>query len=174
MAKFLQIAQLGNPILRKNSNFVSDMSKTEISSLIDDMIATMLDLNGVGIAAPQVYESQRIFIISSKPSTKNPDSPLVDPTAIINPEIFYFSDDIEKDWEGCLSIPGIRGLVPRHKSIKVRYSLINGVTVEKNYDNFIARVFQHEFDHLNGIVYLDKLDSTKDIVTEKEYLKLIS
>ena len=119
-------------------------------------------------------KSKRIFIISSRPNVRYPNAPEMEPTAIINPCILSFSEEKEKDWEGCLSIPGIRGLVPRHKSINVKYLTRDGQEVKREFSHFIARIFQHELDHLNGTVFLDRLQSNKDLVTEKEYQKLIS
>ena len=89
----------------------------------------------------------------------------------INPEIIWQSDDTENGWEGCLSIPGLRGLVPRHRRIGVRYQNRNGEIKEDEYADFIARVFQHEFDHLQGIVFIDRMESSLNLMTEKEYLK---
>ncbi|MCP4932891.1 MAG: peptide deformylase [bacterium] len=174
MARLLQIAQLGHPVLRKRATDVEDVQNPQVHSLIDDMLLTVSDANGVGIAAPQVYESKRIFIISSRPNPRYPYAPEMEPTTMINPEIIGKSLDTEKDWEGCLTIPGVRGLVPRHKAIAVSYVSDQGETVETKYSGFIARVFQHEFDHLEGIVFLDRLESTKDIVMEKEWLKMIA
>jgi peptide deformylase len=125
----------------------------------------------VGIAAPQVYEPLRLFIIASRPNARYPQAPAMEPTAIINPEILWASDEKEKGWEGCLSIPGLRGLVPRHTRIGVRYLTCSGNVAEVEYAGFLALVFQHEFDHLQGLVFVDRLESTLDLVTEKEYLR---
>jgi peptide deformylase len=137
--------------------------------LIDDMLATLRDANGVGIAAPQVYEPASVFIVASGPNPRYPDAPEMEPEVVINPEILERSDGLVKGWEGCLSIPGIRGLVPRHRRIYVRYTTIGGDEVEREFLDFVARVFQHEDDHLRGIVFLDRLDSSRDVVTEAEY-----
>jgi peptide deformylase len=128
------------------------------------MPATLEDADGVGIAAPQVYESAALFIVASRPNPRYPDAPLMEPEVVINPEILERSDELVKDWEGCLSIPGIRGLVPRHRRIRARYR-----TIEREFADFVARIFQHEDDHLRGIVFLDRLESTRDVVTEKAY-----
>jgi peptide deformylase len=173
MPKLLQIAQLGHPILRKKADLVKNVQDDYIQNLIDDLIATVAEVNGVGISAPQVYESYQIFIIASHPNIRYPNAPKMEPTAIINPKINSHSEDLIKDWEGCLSIPGIRGLVPRHKSISVEYTARDGRREKKEFPDFIARIFQHEYDHLNEIVFLDRLENTKDIITEKEYQKLI-
>lgn len=174
MGKILEIAQLGQPVLRERASEVENPGDRKIQDFIDDLIATGIDSSGVGIAAPQVFESLRIFIISSRPNVRYPKAPEMGPTALINPEIISFSEEKEKDWEGCLSIPGIRGLVPRHKSIRVKYLTKDGKEVEGEFTGFIARIFQHELDHLDGIVFLDRIDSSKDLITEKEYQKLIA
>ena len=90
---------------------------------------------------------------------------------MINPEIIERSDDMVKGWEGCLSIPGIRGKVPRHRRIRARYLTLEGMDVEREFDDFVARIFQHEYDHLQGFVFLDRLESPRDVITEKEYQK---
>ena len=174
MATLRQIAQLGHPILRAKAVDVPDPIAPEIQSLVDDLLITVADVNGVGIAAPQVYEPPRVFIVASKPNPRYPNAPEMEPTAMINPSIEWSSTQIETGWEGCLSIPGIRGLVPRSTSIRVSFPSRDGVRQLCEYSGFIARVFQHEYDHLEGIVFLDRLESTKDIITEKEYLKIVN
>ena len=138
------------------------------------MLETLRDANGVGIAAPQVYESSSLFIVASRPNPRYPDAPLMEPEVVINPEIVERSDELVKGWEGCLSIPGIRGDVPRHRRIGVRYQSLEGQLVEKEFSDFVARVFQHEDDHIRGIVFLDRLETTRDVITEKEYQKRLS
>lgn len=170
--ELLKIAELGNPILRKNTKEV-DIINSEILKLMEDMKYTVRQVSGVGLAAPQVHQSRRIFIIASKPNKRYPNAPKMEPEAIINPIIQSISDEKVKDWEGCLSIPGIRGLVPRAKSIEVEYTNQDGEKVHKQFDDFIARIFQHEYDHIEGIVFLDRLETTKDLVTEKEYQRII-
>lgn len=174
MGKILEITELGHPILRQRSSEVGNLEDQEVQNFIDDLIETCIDSNGVGIAAPQVNEAKRIFIISSRPNSRYPNAPELGPIALINPEITSFSDEKEKGWEGCLSIPGIRGLVPRHRKIKVKYLTREGDEVENEFSDFIARIFQHELDHLDGIVFLDRIDSNKDIITEKEYQRLMT
>jgi peptide deformylase len=172
-SKILEIAELGNPILRERASDVKDVHDPEVQRFIDDLMATGINANGVGIAAPQVSLSKRIFIISSRPNIRYPNAPEMDPTAIINPEIISYSDETVKDWEGCLSIPGIRGLVPRYRSVRVKYLLRDGTSEEREFYDFIARIFQHENDHLNGVLFLDRLESNLDIITEREYLRLL-
>lgn len=168
-----QIAQLGQPVLRKTAGKVADPASPAVQALIEDMLVTVAEANGVGIAAPQVYEPFSLFIVASRPSPRYPDTPQMEPTAMINPEIVWMSDDTEKGWEGCLSIPGLRGLVPRRRRIGVRYLTRSGEMREDEYSDFLARVFQHEFDHLQGMVFVDRVESTRDLVTEKEYQRLI-
>jgi len=165
------IAQLGHPILREVAAKITDPLDPAIQALIDDMLVTVADVNGVGIAAPQVYRSLSLFIAASRPNPRSPQAPEMEPTAMINPEIIWYSEQKEYGWEGCLSIPGLRGVVPRHSRIGVRYLSRTGVVREAEYGDFLARVFQHEFDHLNGLLFLDRVESTHDLMAEQEYLK---
>ena len=174
MAKILQIAQLGNPGLREQARPVENLSSPIIKELIADLKETAFDANGLGLAAPQVYQSYRMFIVACHPTPRYPNAPTVPPTIVINPEILSASEEKLKDWEGCLSIPGIRALVPRHKTITVKYTTEDGKIVQCEYSDILARIFQHEFDHLNGLVFLDRLESIRDIVTEKEYQRIVS
>ena len=167
-----QIAQLGHAVLRTPANPVDLPANEALRALAEDMMATMRDADGVGIAAPQVYELMSLFIVASKPNPRYPDAPLMEPEFVANPEIVWRSDELVKGWEGCLSIPGIRGHVPRHRRIRARYRTLDGVEVEREFDDFVARVFQHEDDHLRGIVFLDRLESNRDIISEKEFRKL--
>lgn len=172
--KVLEITELGNPVLWERAREVGDVTDPGVQTLIDDLIETAYHANGVGIAAPQVGRTERIFIISSRPNARYPDAPEMEPTAIINPEIVSMSEETVRDWEGCLSIPGIRGLVPRAKTLRARYVTRDGATKEAEFSDFIARVFQHELDHLDGVLFLDRVESTRDVVTEKEYAKILA
>jgi len=166
-----QIAQLGQPVLRGVAMKVDKPADLAVQALIDDLLVTVAEVYGVGIAAPQVYEPLSIFIVASRPNPRYPHAPEMTPMAMINPEIIWRSDETEKGWEGCLSIPGLRGQVPRHRKIGVRYLSRTGELREEEYEGFLARVFQHEFDHLQGMVFVDRLENTLDLVTEKEYLR---
>ena len=174
MSTLLQIAQLGHPVLRQKAKSVENIKSKKIQQLIDDLISTVMDVDGVGIAAPQVYQSLRIFIIASHPNPRYPHAPEMESTPMINPKILLHNKTKANDWEGCLSIPGIRALVPRFTKIEVEYLDRKGKIVKTQFKDFIARIFQHESDHLEGIVFLDRLENTKEVVTEKEYQKLIS
>lgn len=172
MSHILAIAQLGHPVLREIARRVEQHQ--EVKSLADDMLVTVADANGVGLAAPQVYHSERVMLIASRPNSRYPKAPVMLPTIMINPELCEASTEQEYGWEGCLSIPGIRGWVPRATTIQVRYETLTGTLVEKTLDGFVARIFLHELDHLDGFTFLDRLDSNRDIISEKEYLKKIS
>ena len=167
----LQISKLGHPILRKKTKSVKDVSNHEVQQLIENMIVTCKDVDGVGIAAPQVYQSLKLFIVASRKNPRYPKAPNMKPLAVINPKIISHSDKQTKDWEGCLSIPGIRAIVPRFAEVTFTYQTLEQETVTKTYDGFLARIFQHEYDHLNGKVFLDSIDSSIDLYSEKEFLK---
>ena len=169
-----QIAQLGQPVLREVAKKIAHPADPAVRALIDDLLVTVADANGVGIAAPQVFVSLSLFIVASRPNPRYPHAPDMEPLAMINPELLWVSDDKEKGWEGCLSIPGLRGVVPRHRKIGVRYLTRAGEVREEEYSNFLARVFQHEFDHVQGVVFIDRVESTRELVTEKEYLRLVN
>jgi peptide deformylase len=157
MAELLKIAQLGNPILRHKATPISNIIDNQIVELIDSLIATAQATQGVGIAAPQVSQSCRLFIVASHPNARYPHAPIMKPTAMINPKILSHDEEIVTDWEGCLSIPGIRGLVPRYRQIEVEYTTRDGQQERKILTDFIARIFQHELDHLNGTLFLDRI-----------------
>lgn len=172
MPKKLEIIQLGNPILRETATTIASWSDKSLQKLIKELIHTTVKHKGVGIAAPQVSQSVRLIIIASHPTPRYPQAPQMPPTAMINPHLISHGSETEKDWEGCLSIPGIRGLVPRYQNIAVEYTDINGKTCHQELTGFVARIFQHEYDHLQGIVFLDRVESTKEMITELEYQKL--
>ena len=165
-----EIAQLGANVLRLQAQTVTDSQSAEIRQLIETLQDTLATTQGVGIAAPQISVSKRIIIIASRPTLRYPSAPLMEPTVMINPAFQIVSDAKEKDWEGCLSIPGIRALVPRYKEIGITYTDQRGTVVETRLEGFVARVFQHEFDHLEGMVYLDRVENNRDIFAESEYL----
>lgn len=169
-----EIAQLGAPVLRLQAHPVSDIKSTETRQLIAAMQATLATTAGVGLAAPQIGVSRRVIIVASKPTTRYPKAPLMEPTIMLNPAFKPLSDAKEKDWEGCLSVPGIRALVPRFREIMIHYADEQGNSVETRLEGFVARVFQHEFDHLEGKVYLDRVEDNADIVAESEYFKILN
>lgn len=165
------IAQLGHPVLRQRAVEVDNIQSEQCQQLIDHMMLAVAEAGGVGIAAPQIHHSVRIFIMCSKPNSRYPDAPLMAPTAVINPEILHYSSDKIKGWEGCLSVPSMRGLVPRHRQITVRYFDRQGKVQQQVLTGFIARIFQHELDHLNGLTFIDQLESMTDLISEEEWYK---
>lgn len=150
----LSIAQVGETVLTQKAKTVS-LIDADIHALADTMLNSLKDANGVGLAAPQVHQSIALFIMASHPNTRYPDAPLVSPTVVINPSILSASDTMEAGEEGCLSIKGQRFSILRHQWIEVRYQSIAGQWIEEKLTGFIARIFQHEYDHLQGIT-IDK------------------
>lgn len=173
MIESLPIAQLGNPILRKPAQLVENIQDQQLQNIIDALIVTVAASNGVGIAAPQVSEPYCLFILASRPNPRYPDAPEMEPTAMINPQIIAHSTEIVNGWEGCLSIPGIRGIVPRYQAIEVEYTTRQGKRNRQKLTDFVARIFQHEYDHLKGIVFLDRVEKTQNLMTEQEYQQRI-
>jgi peptide deformylase len=167
------ICQLGNPILRQISAAIANVQDQDVQSLIEQLMSTLTESNGVGIAAPQLGRSLQIVIVASRPNPRYPHAPYMEPVVMINPRVRSHSEEVIKDWEGCLSIPGIRGMVPRFKSIEVEYTSGAGQLEQQEFSDFVARVFQHEYDHLEGKVFLDRVESSLEIITEVEYLKLV-
>ena len=174
MAKPREIAQLGSEVLRKIATPVVSFTALDVLNVIEDMHATLDESDGVGIAAPQIFESICIVIIASRPTPRYPNAPVMEPTVMMNPSFLKLTAAREKDWEGCLSVPGIRALVPRYKDIEVTFQNTEGQQQKVRLSGFPARVFQHEYDHLNGYVYLDRVENNRDIISEKEFYKLIS
>lgn len=169
-----EILQLGHPLLRQQALPVENIHVPEFQAQLKQLLRFVLDRGGMGIAAPQVGIKQQVFILSSHPNSRYPYAPDVAPFFVINPEILTHSDTMTKDWEGCLSLPGIRALVPRYDHIHVRYQTVDGETVEQYFEGFLARVFQHENDHLHGHVFLDRVESNYDVMMEQEWQRHIS
>lgn len=173
MNEFQPIIQLGNPVLRQKAAVVENIQDEAIQALIDQLLVSVIKANGVGIAAPQIAQSYRVMIVASRPNPRYPNAPYMEPNAMINPRIISHSVEMVKGWEGCLSVPGIRGLVPRYQTIEIEYTDRNGKLQKQLLTDFVARIFQHEYDHFEGLVFLDRLETTLDIITEQEYQKLI-
>ncbi len=171
--KSLAISQLGDPVLRQVAQPVYNVHDSNIQTLIDQLLVMLTESNGVGIAAPQVAVPYRLIVVASRPNARYPHAPLMEPTVMINPQLLNHSDEVVQDWEGCLSVPGIRGLIPRYRSIEVEYVSREGRLVRQELNDFVARIFQHELDHLNGLVFLDRLESVQDLITDQEYLTRI-
>lgn len=174
MKQQVEIAQLGNAILRKQAAGIEDVNSPHTTEIIAQMLAILSDSKGVGLAAPQIGYSVCVIIVASKPTVRYPLAPLMEPVVMINPSFHSLSEVQEKDWEGCLSISGIRALVPRYREIEVNYTDINGKLTTLQLSGFVARIFQHEYDHLQGMVYLDRVKDNQDIISESEFFKLIA
>jgi peptide deformylase len=168
----LEVVRLGHPILRSAAEDVPE-DWFESGRLVDlgrAMVRTMIEREGVGLAAPQVAESLRLFTYWV-PETD--DHPEIAPTVLVNPEIRAIDDDVDEGWEGCLSIPGLRGLVPRFRRVKLKARGVDGGSVSLTADGFRARVIQHEYDHLDGIVFLDRMTSTRSLAFEPEWERFV-
>ncbi|MGE3274526.1 MAG: peptide deformylase [Vicinamibacterales bacterium] len=163
----LKVARMGHPVLRTKTRPVEKglIKDPAFQKFIDDMMDTMLEYSGVGLAAPQVHEGLRLFVASLDPDGRGEG----DPIAIINPEITVVGNDIVEGWEGCLSIPEIRGRVPRALRIKVRALDRNGKSIEIEANDFPARVIQHETDHLDGVLFFDRMTSFESLTYLEEY-----
>ena len=170
--QLLEIIRLGHPALRGVAEPVAEewFGSGRLADLGRDMVRTMIEENGVGLAAPQVAEGIRLFTYWV-PETD--DEPEIPPTVLVNPEIRPVGDEIEEGWEGCLSIPGLRGIVPRYRRLKVKARSIEGEPLSLTADGFHARVIQHEHDHLDGIVYLDRMSSNRSLAFEAEWERYI-
>lgn len=159
MSTILTVAQRGETILTLTAAKVtaSELNSDWLNQLALAMQATMMQRNGVGIAAPQVYVSKRIIIVASRANPRYPDAPEMDAVVMVNPEILEKSDTTILGEEGCLSVPDERGLVTRAETIKVRYLTLQGEVVETVYTGFPARIVQHEVDHLNGLLFIQRI-----------------
>jgi len=168
----LKVARMGHPVLRAKAKalFPGDIKHSVVQQLIDDMIDTMIEYHGVGLAAPQIHEGLRIFVgmLDSPKPDGDQDSDL-EPMVLVNPEITSIGGDIVDDWEGCLSIPDIRGRVPRSREIRLRGLNREGGRVDMTLTDFAARVAQHETDHLDGVLFFDRMKSFETLTFIEEY-----
>jgi peptide deformylase len=168
----LKVARMGHPVLRTPAAPLerSDIKNAAVQRLIDDMMDTMAEYHGVGLAAPQVHESVRLFVVAFDPTKPEPgeDDPL-EPFAIINPELTPVGEEIVEDWEGCLSIPDIRGRVPRFRELGLRAHNRKGERFELRLRDFQARVIQHENDHLDGVLFFDRMRAFTSLTFLDEY-----
>ena len=147
------VLKMGDPRLLARAQEIEDFDTPALHALIEDMRETMLARDGVGLAAPQIGESLRLVIFGFDANPRYPDADSVPYTVLINPVLTPLSDETEEDWEGCLSIPGLRGLVPRWKRLHYRGFDPQGQPIERSVEGFHARIVQHECDHLDGVLY---------------------
>jgi len=167
----LKIARMGHPVLRQVAAPVSDPTSPRIKALVADMIETLEDIGGAGLAAPQVHVSERV-VIFTVPAERTTGRPLDTPgemLAIVNPVIEPIGSDREIGWEGCLSVPGLRGAVPRFARIRYRGVTPEGVAIDREVEGFHARVVQHEFDHLDGILYPQRMTDHRLLAFVEEW-----
>jgi len=147
------VLKMGSPLLLERSQEITRFGTPELDALLTDMLDTMEALNGAGLAAPQIGVPLRVVIFGVKRNPRYPDAEEVPYTVLINPVIRPFADEMEEGWEGCLSVPGMRGLVPRYRRINYKGSDQYGSPIERDVADFHARVVQHECDHLDGVLY---------------------
>jgi len=147
------ILRMGDPRLLRVAQPVSRFNCTELDALVQDLIDTMEAADGAGLAAPQIGVDLRVVVFGGSPSVRYPEAPVVPFTVLVNPVLTPLGKDMEEGWEGCLSVPGLRGVVARHA--RLRYSGFDpqGTLIEREVDGFHARVVQHECDHLDGVLY---------------------
>ena len=162
----LKVSRLGHPVLRMEAQRVSKeaLNSPAIQTLIDDMMETMVEYIGVGLAAPQVHESLSIAVMESH--GPRGDFPM---TVMVNPEVTVLDEELIEDWEGCLSVPEFRGRVPRWRKLRVDALDRQGNPIQLIAEGFAARVVQHEFDHLMGKVYLDRMPNLKTLTHLAEF-----
>lgn len=165
------ILTVGNPDLRKVENEVEDFGSQLFKKDLQSLINALEKYQGMGIAAPQIGIPRRLLIIDSKPNSRYPHAPVTGRMILVNPEIQSTSKEQELGWEGCLSVPGKRVNVKRSQSVAISYRDVDGNLHNSELAGFAARVFLHEFDHLEGISILDRAESPDDIIFEEEYFK---
>ena len=163
----LKVARMGHPVLRQKARPIEpkELKTVPLQKFIDDMIETMQEYSGVGLAAPQVHESLRVFVAHLDADGRGTSEPI----AIINPEIAIVGSSMIEGWEGCLSIPDIRGRVSRAAEIRVSALNRQGKRIEINAQDFPARVIQHETDHLNGVLFFDRMRSFESLTFMEEF-----
>ena len=153
--------------------FLKTANKSRFQKLIQQMFYTMKRAGGVGLASPQINKPLQMFVVEIKKSKIRPEVKPLKKTIVVNPKITSYSKKLANDWEGCLSLPAIRGLVPRYTDIIVEFYNQLGKKQIMKLSGFQARVFQHEIDHLNGILYIDKMNDLKTLMTVDEFKKRI-
>ena len=169
----LKVARLGHPVIRQTAVSIrpQEISSHQIQRLIDDMIETMHEYDGVGLAAPQVHIDKQLAVIEVHKNPRYPGMREIPLTVLINPKITSRSKKLVQEWEGCLSIPDLRGIVPRNESLVCEALDRSGKPVRLKANGFFARVIQHEWDHLQGHVYLDRMSDLKSLTHLREFAR---
>lgn len=166
----LKVSRMGHPVLRQPAREIpaDRVDHPALQRLIDDMVETMADEQGIGLAAPQVFQSLRLVVLGDPQS--DPEDPDAIPlTVLVNPRWLARSDEQAEAWEGCLSIPGLRGMVPRSVSVTLEALDRQGQRVELKAHDLFARVLQHEIDHLDGVLYLDRMTDMRRLAFNEEF-----
>jgi peptide deformylase len=171
----LKVARLGHPVIRAVARRVQpeEIATRQFQQLLDDMVETMHEYNGVGLAAPQVHLAIQVAVLEVANHPRYPDMPRVPLTFLINPQVTILDAAVIEDWEGCLSIPEMRGVAPRFKCLQVAALGRNGEALDFVAQDFHARVIQHETDHLKGEVYLDRMPNLKSLSHLAEWERFV-
>ncbi len=167
------VLRMGHPILLQVAEPISEPGTDALHALIADMWETMAEYGGIGLAAPQIGISQRLVVFGLEEDTP-PDADTIPPTVLTNPVITPLDDEMEHGWEACLSVPGMRGLVSRHTRIRYTGLDENGAVIDRQVEGYHARVVQHECDHLDGILYLQRMDDFTQFGFEPEMTERFS
>jgi len=162
-----RLRQLGDPILTQVAEPVTEFKTPALQDLIEGMLATLKEAQGVGLAAPQVGSLLQVLIVASRPNPRYPEAPQMQPLVMVNPRLLACSPEQVLGWEGCLSVPNCRGLVARAREVEVEYYTPEGVQQRVVWQDFPARIFQHEYDHLMGRVFLQR--QPRQLLTEAQY-----
>lgn len=157
------VLKMGHPVLKQVAAPVERFGTRELLDLIADMNDTMHAMNGAGLAAPQIGVALRVVVFEVQRNPRYPQAEAVPYTVLVNPELTPLDDEMEDGWEGCLSVPGLRGLVPRYKRLRYRGYDAHGLPMDRTVAGFHARVVQHEVDHLDGILYPMRLRDLRDL-----------
>jgi peptide deformylase len=169
----LKVARLGHPVLRMKAQPVpvDQIRSAPFQRLIDDMVETMHEYDGAGLAGNQVHELAQVAVIEVEANPRYPEAPVIPLTVVINPVVTPLTDEMEDGWEGCLSVPDMRGMVPRYTAVRLEYHDREGDRQVVDAKEFFARVIQHETDHLNGIVYVDRMRDLRTLSHIAEWNK---
>jgi peptide deformylase len=166
----IEISELGEPVLREPAQPILDPTSAQTRVLVDQMVNALKRERGIGIAAPQIGVSQQAFIVAPNQKINPPYTDLNTGLVVINPKISFLTNESSYEWEGCLSLPGLRGLVPRQCNIMIEYYNVDGEFKSETYTGFTARIFLHEFDHLNGVMFIDRVEDLKNqLITDHVY-----
>ena len=172
-----KVIRMGHPTLRQRARPLTEMdiSSPELQRLVEDMIDTLHDYGGIGLAAPQIGEPIRLAIVEiPDDGSRYGETPSMPLTIFINPVIEVLAPEVHGYWEGCLSVPGLRGFVERPQHVRIKYLNLYQEPSEIELQGFLATVFQHEFDHLDGTLYIDRIADTKLLAFEEEFLRYLA